>query len=221
MATKKSAMVSGMNFATEFITDLFKAVVKLGGTEEQIFESLKTGSEFISKCAEMIVQKKDEIKDKILCLISGSEQIIIDAVDGSQTLAQAKKDVFNGYVDPDFKNYGTDNSGPRTDKTTVLVYEMGEDANFSRMFNSLNTDLNKLCLTQHQIKQFCRQHRQWLRTNGYATFFLFKENNEFFVAFVRLFSDDKLKVFVYRLEYDVVWYASRRPRLVVPQLQLQ
>ncbi len=52
---KKSVMVSGMNFGTEFLTNLYKEVVKKGGTEEMVFESLKTGSDLIPRIAEMIV----------------------------------------------------------------------------------------------------------------------------------------------------------------------
>ena len=55
---KKSLMVSGMNFGIEFLNSLHKEVVKLGGTEEAMFESLKTGSPLIPKFAEMIVGTK-------------------------------------------------------------------------------------------------------------------------------------------------------------------
>ncbi len=53
---KKSLMVSGMNFGTEFLTNLYKGVVKKGGTEEDILKALKTGSDLIPKFAEMIVE---------------------------------------------------------------------------------------------------------------------------------------------------------------------
>lgn len=218
MTVKKSSMVSGMNFATEFINDLFKTVVKLGGTEEQIFDAFKTGSEFIQKCAKIIVQTKDEIKDRILNLISSKESVVIDAVDGSQTLAQAS-DVFAENIGEDFTDYGTDKPGQATEKTNVLVYEMAKNANFAQMFGSLNSNLDKLCFTQHQVKQFCKQHQQWLRTDGYSTFFLFKENNEFFVAHVHLLSDGKLSVYVDLFEDNGVCYADLRHRVVVPQLQ--
>lgn len=153
----------------------------------------------------------------ILNLISGKESIIIDAVDGSETLAQAK-DVFTGYVDPDFKNYGTDRIGQATEKIPVNVYEMAKDATFAQAFSSLGNNLDRLCLSQHQIKQFCRQHRQWLRTDGYTTFFLFKENNEFFVASVRVESRG-LGAGVRRFGRGSVWGADARHRLVAPQLQ--
>ena len=85
------------------------------------------------------------------------------------------------------------------------------------MFGSLGTDLDKLCLTQHQIKTFCEVHKEWLRKDGYATFFLFKVDEQFFVAHVRV-SSVGLGVHVFRFGLDDVWYAEYSHRMVVPQL---
>lgn len=52
---KKSSMVSGMNFATEFLNSLYKEVLELGGTEEEIFTALKTGNKTIVEFAKLIV----------------------------------------------------------------------------------------------------------------------------------------------------------------------
>jgi len=63
---KKAATISGMQFGTKFLTNLCKEVVKKGGTEEGIFESLKTGSDLIPKFAEMIVGEANGAKRLIL-----------------------------------------------------------------------------------------------------------------------------------------------------------
>ena len=94
---------------------------------------------------------------------------------------------------------------------------MAKDATFAQMFGSLKADLDKLCLTQHQIKTFCEKHQNLLRADGYGTFFLFKGEGQFFVADVRVRSDG-LRVYVYRFGYDFVWHAGGRHRVVVPQL---
>lgn len=60
---KKSVMVSGMNFGTEFLTNLYKEVVKKGGTEEMVFEALKTNSDLIPKFAEMIVGAGNNVQN--------------------------------------------------------------------------------------------------------------------------------------------------------------
>ena len=157
-----------------------------------------------------------DLADPILKLISGDGGIVIDAVDGSETLADAN-DVF-GYIDSDFKNYGTDEPGIPTNKTPVRVHEIVKDATFVQIFGSLSGDLNKLCLTQAQIKYFCMKHRTWLCTYGYGTLFLFKSKNTFFVAGVGVNSGDTLEVNVDRLEDSHVWHAENRRRVVVPQL---
>lgn len=149
----------------------------------------------------------------ILSLLS--EKLIIPSLPaGWTTIARAKK-TFRSFIDSDFKNWDLDNKQSASEETEVKVYELKQDVNFSQMFNSLNTDLEKLYLTQSQIIYFCERHFENLRQDGYATFFLFKENNEFFVAEVYVNSDG-LNVYVFRFEYDGVWFAEYAYRLVVP-----
>ncbi len=161
-------------------------------------------------------QKTQEQKNEFLKLISGNEMLVLDSVDGTETLANAT-DVFF-WIDADFKNWGTDEKGQATEKTPVAVYEMKKDATFSQMFSSISSDVRKLFLTQAQIKNFVKKFRNWLRTDGWATFFLFEANNKFFVAHVPVRTDGSLHVRVYRLEDSHVWDADDRRRLVVPQL---
>jgi hypothetical protein len=91
----------------------------------------------------------------------------------------------------------------------------------------LGVELNKLCWSQDQIITFVENHADKLHPQGWATFFLFKvkfdegtpqEREEFFVAYVHVDDRGQLKASVYRFSNDDVWRASRRRRLVVPQL---
>jgi len=158
--------------------------------------------------------KKD---DSILKLLSKGESIVIDACDGSETITDAKE-VFKSYIDSNFKNWGINKPGKATEETAVAVHEMVKDATFAQIFGSLGTDLDKLCLTQHQIKNFCKKHSNWLRVGGYATFFLFKAEDQFFVARVGVLSGG-LGVRVSGIERDAyVWGAMYAHRVVVPQL---
>ena len=156
------------------------------------------------------------VTEAILKNISGAEVLKLDALDGKQTIADSKN-VFNS-IDSDFKAYGANTKGVVTTETAIDVYEMVKDANFAQMFGSLSTDLNILCVTQSQILNFIAKHRGMLRTEGYATFFLFKSGEEFFVADVSFAVGGSLWVYVIRFEYDGVWHASYRHRVVVPQL---
>lgn len=151
-------------------------------------------------------------------LFSKGESIIIDACKGKETLADAK-DVFKSGINSDFKNWNTNKPSKNTEETAVQVHEIVKDSTFVQMFGSLGTDLDKLCLTQSQIKNFCKKHSNWLRTDGYATFFLFKVDNQFFVADVYVRSDG-LVVYVRRFEDNNVWVADRAYRVVFPQLAI-
>ena len=155
------------------------------------------------------------IKDAYLKLISSGQALVIDACDGANVLADAN-DVF-AYIDSDLKNWKADQKGFASGETFVEVYEMEKDGTFAQLFGSLSPDLQKLCLTQEQIIGFVKKHRDWIRTDGYGTFFLFVSNERYFVANVDL-SDALLSVSVIRFERSNVWRAGHRRRVVVPQL---
>ena len=214
-----ASVVSGAGWIGSFSGFLIDDLEELGIPAEEIHKlgkPTKEGRSLVRACAEKIAEMVNGIKSKFLKLISAGKSLVIAEVDGAETLANAN-DTFM-WIDKDFVNYGADQKGPATGKTPVNVYEMVEDATYSQMFGSLSSDLRKLCLTQAQIKSFVRNHKDWLRTDGCATFFLFESNGHFFVAVVSFYSDGSLYVHVSRFEYASVWYAERRPRLVVPKL---
>jgi hypothetical protein len=113
-----------------------------------------------------------------------------------------------------------DESRPETE---VAIYEMIKDGTYAKLFGGFGENLDRLCLTQAQIKVFCRDHHEWLRQEGWATFFLFKVNGELFVAYVIVSADGLyvLRCYADRFSDDSVWSAGNRPRIVVPQLALE
>ncbi len=153
-----------------------------------------------------------------LKLISGAETLELDPTDGIKTLAQAA-DVFTGHLDSDFQNYGCNVPGQPTGKTKVTVHELIKNGDFKKIFGGLSNNRNQLCLGQDQIIQFVKKYRRWLHKD-YATLFLFKVGDEFFVAGVDLRSGGRLRARVFRFSDDRVWNAEYRDRVVVPQLTL-
>ena len=133
---------------------------------------------------------------------------------GSVTIAEAKE-IFTGYLDPNFKNWGTDVAGKDTVANAVGVHEMSQDGTFAEFFSSLG-DPQSLCLTQGQIVEFCRSNRDQLRQDGFATFFLFMAKYELFVADVNV-DAGRLKGCIHRFGYDYLWFADYRRRVVVQQ----
>lgn len=159
-----------------------------------------------------------EMQGGFLKLISSGKELIIGPCNGTEILADAKG-VFAGGIDRDFRNWGADEPGQATDATPVDVYEMTQDGTFAQMCSSLDADVENLFFTsQAQIKKFCLEHRDWLRRDGYGTFFAFKSNGKRFVARVCFDVDGTLFVGVHRFEYDHVWNAGHRHRFVVPHL---
>ncbi len=155
-----------------------------------------------------------------LKLISGAETLELEPTDGKQTITKAK-DVFTWGIDSDFQNWGCNVKADPTTAQNVHVHEMVKDGTFAKIFGGLSENLNELCLTQAQIIQFVQKHKKWLRTEGYATFFLFKIGEEFFVAYVIVYDDGTLDAYVSRFSDDRVWDAGYRHRVVVPQLALK
>jgi hypothetical protein len=155
-------------------------------------------------------------KDLFLKKLTASGPLLLDAVDGNEILADAN-DVFS-LIDGDFRNWDADEQGKTTEMTPVHVYEVVKDGTYQMLLGSLSSDFDKLCLSQAQIKNFVVKHRDWLRTDGYATFFAFKSKGKRFIAYVRFISDDGLDVNVRKFNSDSVWGAGHRHRFVLPQL---
>ncbi len=148
------------------------------------------------------------------------EETIIGPTDGTRTIAQAE-DVFAGYIDSDFVNWGLDVSGPVTPAMKADIREMAEvNGTLMEIYGSLGRPLDQLCVrNQHQIILFCKEHKDKLQQDGDGTLFLFKRGDEFFVAAVYVSSSGRLRVSARRLSYDGVWDAADRLRFVIPQLE--
>jgi hypothetical protein len=176
------------------------------------------GEEGVDRLINREVLGRNVFMNPILCLLSRGVNIIIGKCDSAQFFTQANA-VFEGGADVKFCSWGlVQQQKVETDEIAVAVYEQVNDATCSEMFCSLGTKLNKLCLTPPQIVAFCKSNSNWLRGDGYATFFLFKEKGEFFVASVNVISND-MRVSVNFLGNDREWDAEGQRHLVVPALK--
>ncbi|MGC9611065.1 MAG: hypothetical protein ABSE68_02505 [Minisyncoccia bacterium] len=150
------------------------------------------------------------------------EPVVLRAANGMEVIANAE-DVFS-VIDTDFKECSTE-FGPGRKETPVQVCEVVKDSPFERVFTSLSSDLKKICLTQHQIKMFCREYAERLRGDEYGTYILFETVRGLSVAtilaypkgpsgiFGRNFS---LKIFKRYLKDERSIYSLGKPRIVVP-----
>lgn len=168
----------------------------------------------VARAVQIIIDQQRGGGNTLRC-ISKNTSITIDDCDGSETLASAHE-VFASSVDSGFKNLNINEPGIATKETLVMIHELVKDATFAQMFNSFGIKLDDLCLTQHQIKAFCKKYPNWLRVDDYATFFLFKNGNHFFVADVNVCADG-LRVCCEDFRKTCEW-VNHRLRVVVPQL---
>jgi hypothetical protein len=156
-----------------------------------------------------------EKKTKTMKLKLLEDNLIIPKTSGKKTISQKTK-LFS-WIDPDFGNYGADEKGKPKPKTKCAIYELVENATFHEMFEELG-DPENLCLTQEQIIEFVKKHKEELNQDGWANFFLFESNGQLFVADVCVDSGGELEVRVDRFEYSSVWHGDCPHRVVVPQL---
>lgn len=195
--------------------NVYERLWKLWATVCKLILDKKRDPEYVADMLQKIV---DELRQRLvgdyLRLIT---EVTLPATSGTETLAEAA-DVFTGFLDPDFKNWGTNVRGEPTKETSVEVLELVNDGKFTEIYGSVGNDLDKLCLAQGQIKSFCQNHPDLISPDS-ATCFLFKENGEFFVARVYCDSGGQLRAFVGRFEYAYVWNAVSRLHFVLPCLR--
>lgn len=130
-------------------------------------------------------------------------------------------EIFPAYFSSNIKDWNLAQNQTKTEKTQLKVFKMTADGNFNKIFSSINTNKKKLCMTQAQIIAFVKKHKNKLRKDGYGTFFVFEENNEFFVAFVGFDDVGRLKLDVDHFDSTLVWFAIYQHHLVVPATALK
>ena len=72
-------------------------------------------------------------KASYLKLLSGKERLMLDALDGTETLAEAR-DVFWRHINRCFKDRDTNKPSVATKEQAFAVYELKKDATFAEIF---------------------------------------------------------------------------------------
>lgn len=170
-------------------------------------------------CGHEAVSRQEPKGNLFLCLISDDGKIVIPETSGRETMADAQS-IFTAHLDSDFENCKIGGPSDKRPATPVRVFELVRNATWKNMFSSLSEDLGELALTGHQIREFCEKHKIWLHQGGHWTFFLLKEEDQFFVVRVRVYnSGGHLCANVDALENIGIWQAAGNCyRVVVPQL---
>lgn len=202
-----------------FVTD--EQLGHFARRQHDFFERVRKGAvgfDYAMYCIQLAAENKLVFPNKYLYIIPGAEALMLDATFGGEGFAN-KNDVFS-VVNMNLDNLGADQPGLSTKEARVSVYEVVKGGNYSEIFGSFSSDLEKLCLTPEQIKNFCKKYRQWLKANGAGTFFLYKSYGNLFVAEVRFSFNESLDLSVLPFKYTGLHSAENRYRVVVPQFVL-
>ena len=142
---------------------------------------------------------------------------LILAPNNGQKVVANSTDVFNFWIDPWFSREKYKQRQKRSVETPVRVYEITEDVSFDEIFASFENKLTDYCLTQSQIIDFCQQYSKYLRKGGYESYFLFKEDYQFFLAYVYAYSDG-LEINSISLKSSFILSAEDKLRLILPKI---
>lgn len=214
---RKSQLVSGMGLATQVIAEIVRLAQDIGVPEERLrVLGTPEGIPYLKTLVTALAEKPVALQTEYLRQLFASETISVGATDGTRTIAEAG-DAFVSGIDPDFVSWGLDVPSRPTKVTEAIVCEMTNDGTFAEIFGSLKCSLESLCWKQSQIVDFVKKYKDRLRGDGYATFFLFKGGDKFFVACVGAYSDGSLSVGVRCFSHALVWLAHYHHRFVVPQ----
>jgi hypothetical protein len=143
-------------------------------------------------------------KNSLLELVDSKDFLVINPVDGLTTIVDAKTDpkVFHN-VHSFFKEKILRVKSSPQPQTPVYVFALAGKGTIREVFESISSNIESLCLTQHQIVEFCSQYphqiRPWKQRNnpGHSTHFIFKSQGEFYVAWIHI--------------YGRSWYADALP----------
>ncbi len=143
---------------------------------------------------------------------------LLPANDGSENIPESPH-LFNSYLDPDFMKLKLNIKSDPQKETAVNVYQLSKSGSFLPMLASFGTNLDSLCLTQHQIVDYCLLSPIVLTPvgkNAILTLFLFKRINDYFIAAVEKIRSG-LQINVWPHSYDFTLSAIEGHRLVIPQ----
>lgn len=112
-----------------------------------------------------------------LKLLSVDDELIADACEDE--VFEKADNVFT-HIDPDFKRWEANEKQKATPDTPFGVYELQKDGTFQDFFTSVGQKLDSMCFTHGQVRSIVKKYRNWLRTEGYGNFFLFKSKGKFF-----------------------------------------
>jgi hypothetical protein len=159
---------------------------------------------YLDKALQQVVEGKfNDLKKSILTPVLSNKIMLIEEISGGETSLSKVEGIFEVWK--------SDQSSVDTKEASVKAFEFNAGPSFAEIFGSFRTKLNELCFTKSQIIRFCKKYPQYLQSNGNGNYFLFKENNKYFVVDV---SVDY--VYIFRFNIDIILGSVDLRRVFVP-----
>jgi len=152
--------------------------------------------------------------------ISDGEQIVVPATSGTETFSNTQV-MYVEWICPDLMRLNDAPDDARPDTPIEVFERIGDNVSFRTMFGSLSHKLGMCAFTQGQVITFATRYPNWLQPEGYATFFLIKKQERFFLACVYRRAVGLVKVLIDYLFPDKISCSGNACRVVVPRQALK
>ncbi len=144
--------------------------------------------------------------DNTLYLPIQDEEMYIEAVDGKETIADAR-DIFAFPLINQTSILSMSVSGNPSERLSVMPYEVLGEQKFEEMFLNLSSDFERLILGQAQIANFCRRYLTWIKNRNTPTVFLTPIERTYAMVFV-----ERLNT---AWDSDEVYYSTAQENLLL------
>lgn len=184
---KLNKIVMATHVTGEILQQNYELQTKFNEFYRQINQNTGYPYEFKELMLHLQRGVEGKFQNPILERVFKDEPLLIDACDGTETFSTSE-DTFKDGIDEILKTLEAKKASKATGETLVNVHQILKDVTHSQVFGLLGNNLEKLCLTQHQIIKFCQKYqgtnKKFLSPSISSTRFLFKIDDEFVVAYV-------------------------------------
>ena len=237
MRSSQPTIGQGLEFL-KVLQNVFISVIRDKKYDSRTLQSVIVNPQALYQLAEQVFEKTTDKEKKDLNRQPGNKEIrtkqnqtqketpifspifgtvVMEALNGKISMSIMKK-IFKGGMEMSLQNYIQSKPNRATVETLLEVRELIENATLAKIFTKISCDLNKIAMSMAQIVCFCEKHSNFLREEGYATFFLTRIGNEFFVIFVCQ-ENRGLSAGMKRIDFLPQCFAESKHRVVTPRIE--
>lgn len=154
--------------------------------------------------------------NEFLFLIKAEASFVLSSSNSCEKIESATR-VFQGIIDAKFASVQILSLRKSASADfQIEAYSQRKDANFLKVFESFERDLQELCWNEDHIIEICRYHRSLLHPHGMGSFFLVCNNEGYRVVDVRIRGNGILDVHLHHHEDIRTWSARNQHRYIIP-----